>query len=57
MIYCDKYDEELPDFEDLARMCPACHSGIGLVLGRLGNMLWYRCRDCGMEFGHKEKKS
>lgn len=29
--------------------CPAC-CGPGEQLGALGAKLWFRCRDCGMEF-------
>ncbi len=30
--------------------CPTC-GGDGGFLGRLGRMAWFRCRNCGMEFG------
>ena len=30
-------------------MCPQCH-GLGCLLGRLGRLVWYRCRACGWEF-------
>ena len=29
--------------------CPCC-SGPGIVLGSLGYIEWFRCRDCGMEY-------
>ncbi len=29
--------------------CPLC-GGEGVSLGGLGNLAWYRCRDCGIEF-------
>jgi hypothetical protein len=30
-------------------MCPCCN-GYGLLLGRLGRRLWFRCRACGIEW-------
>lgn len=39
--------------------CPACKSdlnGPSCELGSLGNLRWYRCRYCGMDFS-KVKKS
>lgn len=35
-----------------APRCPAC-SGPGLLLGDLGNLRWFRCRDCGIHFHRK----
>lgn len=29
-------------------MCKVCN-GVLVFLGRLGNLDWFRCRDCGME--------
>ena len=29
--------------------CPVC-PGQGSLLGRLGRLRWFRCRDCGMDF-------
>ncbi len=29
--------------------CPVC-SGETIFLGQLGNLEWYRCRNCGLEF-------
>jgi len=29
--------------------CPKC-GGPGALLGQLGNLWWFRCRDCGWEF-------
>lgn len=29
--------------------CPYC-DGPAMVLGTLGNLLWMRCRDCGLEY-------
>ena len=29
--------------------CPIC-GGEGVLLGRLGLLLWYRCRDCGIPY-------
>jgi hypothetical protein len=30
--------------------CPVCPSGEGVLLGTLGPLAWFRCRDCGIEF-------
>lgn len=32
--------------------CPAC-PGRGMVLGKLGRLRWYRCRDCGIDFSRR----
>lgn len=34
--------------------CPLC-GGLLVLLGKLGRLVWFRCRDCGMEFGKDEK--
>lgn len=34
--------------------CPAC-SGPGILLGSLGLMKHYRCRDCGWTYGKMSK--
>jgi len=31
-------------------MCPGCSSDNAVYMGRLGRKVWYRCRDCGLEF-------
>ena len=33
--------------------CPACNNGHASVLGALGRLIWYRCRDCGAEYSHE----
>jgi hypothetical protein len=38
------------EFEEDA-VCFVC-SGVLVLLGRLGCLLWYRCRNCGMECSH-----
>ncbi len=35
-------------------MCPACGS-IGVELGVLGQLTWYRCEDCGFEFAYNHQ--
>lgn len=30
--------------------CPECSRGRGVSMGFLGKVLWFRCRDCGMEY-------
>lgn len=32
------------------KVCPTCGLGTGERLGMLGRKVWYRCRDCGIEF-------
>jgi hypothetical protein len=41
-------DEEIvvPDLP----LCPACGGEEPVVLGQLGRLQWYRCRDCGIDF-------
>jgi tRNA(Ile2) C34 agmatinyltransferase TiaS len=34
--------------------CPVC-PGHGVPLGRLGQLRWYRCRDCGIDFNRRVK--
>ncbi len=36
-------------FTSAATYCPLC-PGQGSLLGRLGRLRWFRCRDCGMDF-------
>jgi predicted nucleic acid-binding Zn ribbon protein len=33
--------------------CPAC-GGIGMLLGQLGRLFWFRCRQCGIDFSSKK---
>jgi hypothetical protein len=44
-------DDYLEDNEEEYSIeeCPIC-GGDCYILGNLGNLSWYRCRDCGMEF-------
>lgn len=35
--------------EEKAPACSLC-GGPGVLLGRLGPRLWWRCRDCGIDF-------
>lgn len=30
--------------------CPACGNAISTLLGRLGNLLWFRCHACGIDY-------
>ena len=32
--------------------CPLC-PGLGVLLGALGRLVWWRCRDCGIDFSTK----
>lgn len=34
------------------RHCQLC-GGFLYLLGQLGNLQWFRCRDCGMEFSRE----
>ena len=42
--------------DDEDTTCPEC-GGPGVPLGGLGNMMHYRCRDCGMGFHHEAGKN
>lgn len=33
--------------------CPICGAGSPTLLGQLGRFVWFRCRDCGMEYYDK----
>lgn len=33
--------------------CPLCYGDV-VVLGQLGSLLWFRCRDCGAECSVRE---
>jgi hypothetical protein len=46
---CDGYDPEGAEPEPENESCPIC-CGDGVLLGRLGNVTHYRCRNCGMQF-------
>jgi tRNA(Ile2) C34 agmatinyltransferase TiaS len=35
--------------------CPQC-SGVGVMMGVLGMLRWFRCRNCGFEFSRKIRK-
>lgn len=35
-------------------ICPLC-GGPGSYLGQLGKLHWFRCRDCGWEWGQKAR--
>jgi len=30
--------------------------GIGIPMGTLGNLEWFRCQDCGLDFSRKIKR-
>lgn len=34
--------------------CPVCQSAEPALLGRLGAVRWYRCRQCGMNFSQRK---
>lgn len=36
------------------RCCGYCGGALTL-LGRLGRMIWYRCRDCGADLNEEEE--
>jgi hypothetical protein len=42
--------------EDEAASCPQC-AGPGVPLGQLGNLMHYRCRDCGAGFSHQDESA
>jgi tRNA(Ile2) C34 agmatinyltransferase TiaS len=44
--------EELAQVHDEICFCPVCENGVGVSLGALGHVEYYRCRDCGATFQH-----
>ena len=40
-------DEELELFN--SELCPVC-DGESFCIGALGDLEWFRCKDCGIEF-------
>lgn len=46
--------DNLLNDESLVRECPACE-GWAIPFGILGNLIWYICNDCGMEFNIKSE--
>ncbi len=40
--------------DECLRTCPVCE-GWGTRLGRLGNRIHFRCRDCGWNFSHEQE--
>ena len=37
-------------------MCPACHSKNAVLLGFLGLLKWFRCRDCGTDYSRQVRQ-
>ena len=46
-------DEELELFN--SELCPVCDSE-NVPMGKLGQLTWYRCQSCGMEYNTREDK-
>jgi hypothetical protein len=36
--------------------CPGCESPFYVLLGRLGKLLWYRCRSCGIDHSRRNNE-
>lgn len=54
-------DFDYTDYDDdgtllESAICPSCQ-GESAVLGVLGNLLWRRCRDCGIDFSVNTERS
>ena len=45
-------DEELKLFN--SELCPVCDSD-NVPMGKLGQLTWYRCQSCGMEYNTREE--
>ena len=45
------YKEEEQDYVE----CPLC-GGIGSLMGQLGNLVWFRCLNCGIDFNVEKDK-
>jgi predicted RNA-binding Zn-ribbon protein involved in translation (DUF1610 family) len=41
--------------EEYAAECPACGIGQGVLLGKLGKLTHYRCRNCGVDWHYEPK--
>lgn len=39
--------------DEVTYACPEC-GGMAMILGVLGNLMWMRCQDCGLEFYHDQ---
>ena len=54
----DLVDQCAPDDESAfvvdPSYCPAC-GGTGSRLGRLGGLVWFRCRYCGMDYNQADE--
>ena len=48
-----KFGEYEDDISDSPK-CPVC-GGPGTFLGKLGERIHYKCRNCGIGFSHKEE--
>ena len=48
----DNIDEVEDEDEPQIHHCPMC-DGPGTIMGALGNKLWFRCRDCGIDFSEE----
>jgi hypothetical protein len=49
--------EDLRDEDSLEEVfCPSC-DGPGYLMGGLGMLLWFRCRNCGIEFNREKGAS
>lgn len=35
--------------------CPACGDDTAVPIGTLGNLTWFRCRACGMDFSQDDE--
>ncbi len=50
------FDQHGNEWKDgCAMRCPGCGSRFYIFLGRLGRLLWYRCRDCGINFSRQRR--
>jgi transposase-like protein len=49
----DQHEDDRDEVLVTDKPCPIC-PGHGELLGQLGCMLHYRCRDCGMQFSDDE---
>ena len=41
--------------EDPLFKCLECGAAVPVLLGSLGRLCWFRCRDCGIEFSVEKK--
>ena len=50
----EDYTEEEMEIINSMAVCPVCDSD-NVPMGKLGQLTWYRCQSCGMEYNTREE--